>query len=66
MFLHIARFCSPLLSSNLQVSKTQGIFLGYEKKKTMIEANLLCTSQQGYEITFALLNWCVVPCNECH
>jgi hypothetical protein len=43
-----------LLSSNLKVSRTQGAFLSYEKNmNTMTKENILCTSQQGYEIKFA-------------
>ncbi len=37
--------------------KTQGAFLSYEKNMNiMTKENLLCTSQQGYEIKFALPN----------
>jgi hypothetical protein len=57
VFLHFARSCSPSPSSNLPVSRTQGAFLNYEKNMNiMTKKNLLCTSQQGYEIEFALLN----------
>jgi len=66
MFLHFARSCSPLPSSNLQASKTQIVLLSYEKNMNIvIKTNLLCTSQQGYEIKFAPPNWCDVSCNEC-
>jgi hypothetical protein len=57
MFLHFARSCFPSPSSNLQASKTQSAFSGYEFfLNVAIEANLLCTSQQGYKIEFALPN----------
>jgi hypothetical protein len=40
MFIHFAKSSSFSHLSNLQVSKTQGAFLGHEKRKNkMIETN---------------------------
>jgi hypothetical protein len=42
-----------LPSSNLQASRTQGAFSGYDKNMNIAtKTNLLCTSQQGYEMEF--------------
>jgi hypothetical protein len=56
----VLTFCKilfPFTFINLQALKTQSAFFGYEKNmNTAIEANLLCTSQQGYEIKFTTPN----------
>jgi hypothetical protein len=57
VFLHFARSCSPLPSSNLQVSRTQGTFLNYEKNMNIMTKKQFCAlHKQGYEIEFALPN----------
>jgi hypothetical protein len=58
MIFYFAKSC--FLFCLLQICKTQGAFLGYEKRKRkrkMIEINPLRVSQQVFKTKSALLNW---------
>jgi hypothetical protein len=57
MFLHFARSCSPSPSSNMQASRIQVAFSGYDNNMNIAtKDNLLCISQQRYDIEFASPN----------